>query len=289
MQRLLTLLDNRRFQIAAASSFIGVGAYHILTTENDKRKKLVSLVLPPAAIAADVNHKKRKLGWFKSMKGQVVELGPGSGINFRYFPKGITWTGVEPNAFLAPAIKEEAESNGFPEAILDIKHMPGQKYLSGLQNDSLDAVVCTRVLGSMDDYEQTLEAIYRVLKPGGRLYFVEYVGHKPDSFLGVVQSAYSKFYKFFLDGAEISRDIVGAVKRQPWQSVHMEQWPTWVDKSAARAGITTIKSVEDLHGFKPLVAGVAVKPGLKRKQQITMEEYSAQVGLYGRKNATKLM
>lgn len=275
MERLLALLDNRRFQIAFGSTMLAAWAGRTMTTQNETRQKIVSYVMPTMAIYADRNQKQRKKDLFKSLRGNVLELGPGSGINFRYFPKHISWQGVEPNAMLHASLKEEAAINGFPASVLDLKAVSAQEHIASIATGSLDAVVCTKVLGNIADYENVMVEIHRVLKPGGRMYFIENVGHGT-GVKAAVQSTYGKIRSFFADGADVSHDIIGAVKKSPWVRVYMEQWPSWVDKERRRAGIKVVTDHDDLSDMLPLVAGVVVKEGGKRKQ-ITSEEYRSNI------------
>src|SRR5215212_2141729 len=65
---------------------------------------------PPAYTEAVEGHKRRL---FATLAGMVVEIGPGTGDNFAYYPAGIRWLGVEPNVFMHPKLREAAEKHGF--------------------------------------------------------------------------------------------------------------------------------------------------------------------------------
>lgn len=40
---------------------------------------------------------KRKRQLFRNIKGNILEIGPGTGVNLEYYPNDIKWEGIEPN------------------------------------------------------------------------------------------------------------------------------------------------------------------------------------------------
>ena len=62
-------------------------------------------------------------------------------------------------------------------------------------DNSVDAVIVTLVLCSVEDVPKVLSEVKRVLKPGGKFYFFEHVlDPNPGSFLGKMQvRSFSRF------------------------------------------------------------------------------------------------
>src|SRR3954471_24360736 len=54
----------------------------------------------------------RKRALFADLEGDVLEIGPGSGINLSHYPAGVHWTGIEPNPFMHPYLQMEAQRLG---------------------------------------------------------------------------------------------------------------------------------------------------------------------------------
>ena len=54
----------------------------------------------------------RKRALLSDLKGDVLEIGPGTGVNLRYYRNGIRWIGVEPNPFMHPYLRQEAKRVG---------------------------------------------------------------------------------------------------------------------------------------------------------------------------------
>jgi ubiquinone/menaquinone biosynthesis C-methylase UbiE len=116
-------------------------------------------------------------GWRRDLlsevKGRVLEVGAGTGLNVPYYPPTVTrlvLSEPEPHMRsklqlrLAAALTAQVELS---DATLDHLPMPDQ---------SFDAVVSTLVLCSVQDLQQALKEIRRVLAPGGQLFFLEHVG-----------------------------------------------------------------------------------------------------------------
>jgi SAM-dependent methyltransferase len=106
----------------------------------------------------------RKRALLGGLRGTIVELGPGTGVNLKYLPAGTRWIGIEPNPILRAALCD---------AGLDARD--GRAESLDIESGSVDAVVSTAVLCSVRDLDRALAEARRVLKPGGRFVFVEHV------------------------------------------------------------------------------------------------------------------
>ena len=104
---------------------------------------------------------ERKRSLFGGLSGEVVEIGPGSGVNLAYLPREVRWIGVEPNPFFHPYLQKEADRLERP-----VQLKIGLAEDLGLKDGSVDAVIGTLVLCSVDRVEAVLEEVLRVLKPG---------------------------------------------------------------------------------------------------------------------------
>ncbi len=124
----------------------------------------------------------RKRALFGSLSGTVVEIGPGAGPNLAHYPPGIRWFGIEPNRFLHPYLRKTMErsqtSGEIRTETADTMDFPA---------GSVDAVVGTLVLCSVPDVSRVLAEILRVLRPGGRYYFIEHVAAPDGTGMRTVQ------------------------------------------------------------------------------------------------------
>ena len=190
-----------------------------------------------------VNHRvyrSIKEDLFRDLHGTVVEIGPGSGINFRYFPDGkkITWIGIEPNESFHSMLTQKAKEFGITASLVsgDAENIP-------LPDMSADAVICTLVLCSVTKPTRALMEMKRILKPGGKLYFIEHVAAPEKTFLRNVQDLFNPLNQFFADGCNCNRET--------WHDLQS------VGFSDVQITHREIKGILTMH--KPHMFGVAVK------------------------------
>ncbi len=101
----------------------------------------------------------------------MLEIGAGTGLNLRHYPRSIEeLVLVEPAAGMAARI----DASRFPgEAPVSTVRAPAEEL--PFAEDSFDTVVSTMVLCTVADAERAVAEVSRVLRPGGRLLFCEHV------------------------------------------------------------------------------------------------------------------
>ncbi|MBI1318853.1 MAG: methyltransferase domain-containing protein [Candidatus Hydrogenedens sp.] len=155
---------------------------------------------------------------FADLSGEVVEIGPGAGINFRHFPAGVHVRGVEPNPFMHPYLKAAAEESG-----LTLSLDGGHAEEIHLPDASVDAVVSTLVLCSVYQPELALSEIHRVLKPGGKFYFIEHVAATPGSLMRRAQDFLAPAWRKIGDGCNPNRDTASLLRAAGFGAVSIEE------------------------------------------------------------------
>jgi SAM-dependent methyltransferase len=158
--------------------------------------------------------KRRLLG---GLRGYVLEIGPGGGANLRYLADDVYWIGVEPNRFFLPYLEREAKRLG---RFVELRSGTAERL--PLPDRSVDAVVSSLVLCSVDDVPAALAEVRRVLRPGGRFVFLEHVGAEPGSRLRSVQSAVRPLWSALAAGCEPDRDLEAAIRSAGFASVRCE-------------------------------------------------------------------
>jgi ubiquinone/menaquinone biosynthesis C-methylase UbiE len=179
----------------------------------------------------------KKQALFAGIHGDVLEIGPGTGVNLVYLPVGIRWMGIEPNTFMHRYLRELGLKLG-----LSIDVRVGTAEQLPVPDNSMDAVISTQVLCSVTDPARVLQEIQRVLKPGGRFLFVEHVAAAPGTGLRRWQRLARPVSALIGDGCHPDRE-------------------TWTD--IERAGFALIQlehfEIESAVLSKPHIAGVAIK------------------------------
>src|SRR3954468_16632123 len=114
-------------------------------------------------------HRKALLA---QVSGRVLEIGGGTGANLEFYPAAAVTELVitEPEEPMARRLDRKLAGHSLPARIV---HAPAEAL--PVEDASVDYVVSTLVLCTVNDPAKALAEIRRVLKPGGKLVFLEHV------------------------------------------------------------------------------------------------------------------
>jgi ubiquinone/menaquinone biosynthesis C-methylase UbiE len=177
---------------------------------------------------------KRQL--FADVSGNVIEIGPGTGVNLRYLPNGVRWIGVDPNPFMQSYLREEAQKVGLP-----IEYRVGTADALPAADTSMDFVISTLVLCCVPSPKRCMQEILRVLKPGGKFLFIEHVAAPRGTRLRRIQNLITPVWKRLGDGCHPNRE-------------------TWIDLESVGFGSVTHETITAPTPIvSPQIVGVAVR------------------------------
>lgn len=162
----------------------------------------------------------RKEKLFADISGTVLEIGPGAGVNLQYYPKDVRWIGVESNPFFSDYIKQQAQRYGLEH--VEVKQ--GTAQVLPAADGSADAIVSTQVLCSVDDVSKSLAEVRRVLKKGGKFYFIEHVAARRGSLLRLWQMLTKSWHYWRSHGCRVDREMLATIKLAQFQTVHAEEF-----------------------------------------------------------------
>ncbi len=161
----------------------------------------------------------RKRALFRDLPKRVLEIGPGLGANFRYYPAGTRVTALEPSPFMHDSLHAAASRYDIE---LEIVEEWAEKL--SLQDACVDAVVGTLVLCSVRKPVRVMEQVHRVLAPRGRFIFLEHVGAPRGSVRRRVQGALAPPWRVVFEGCEPNRDTRGLIERTGFSEVQVEEY-----------------------------------------------------------------
>jgi SAM-dependent methyltransferase len=108
--------------------------------------------------------------------GRVLEIGAASGLNFPHYGDRVEHLfALEPSGILRQRAEEPAAETPFNVDFID-----ASAEAIPLESGEVDTVVSSWTLCSIPDLETSLQEIRRVLKPDGKLVFIEH-GRSPDA------------------------------------------------------------------------------------------------------------
>ncbi len=171
----------------------------------------------------DAQHRlygERKQRLFRGLAGTVVEIGPGTGVNLPYLPDDLRWIGLEPNPHMRGYIRERLAGRSLDA---EIRTNPARD--TGLPDACADVVISTLVLCSVPDVPEALAELRRILKPGGRLLFIEHVAAPDDSWLCTCQRGIRPLWRRLGDGCRPDRHTEQALREQ-FADVSVERFRT---------------------------------------------------------------
>ena len=149
-------------------------------------------------------------GWRRrateGLAGTVLELGFGSGLNVGLYPDEVTEVlAVEPSAVARARSARRTAASEVP-----VRHVGLDGQQVPLDDDSVDAALCTFTLCTIPDVGAALAEVRRVVRPGGVFHFLEH-GRSPDPTVRRWQQRLNPLEQRLAGGCQLVRDPVELV------------------------------------------------------------------------------
>jgi SAM-dependent methyltransferase len=164
-------------------------------------------------------------------RGRVIEIGSGTGVNLELYGDGVEdLTLVEPDPHMGAQLRKRlAERSDAASGVDDgpsidpadalaepTKPVPAHLVAAPAEalpfpDDTFDTAVATLVLCTIPDPIKAIDEMARVLKPGGRLLFIEHV-RADDPSSARWQDRLEKPWRFLADGCYCNRDTESVLR-----------------------------------------------------------------------------
>ena len=153
--------------------------------------------------------KRREL--LAGAEGATLELGAGTGHNLRHYPPAVDRLVLtEPDPHMAKRLRAQVEEAG--RAGVEVSEAGAESL--PFPDDTFDTVIATLVFCTIPDPDAALREIARVLKPGGRMLFLEHV--RADSGgRGRWQDRLNPVQKLLFGGCNLNRSTAEAIRSSP--------------------------------------------------------------------------
>jgi ubiquinone/menaquinone biosynthesis C-methylase UbiE len=166
--------------------------------------RILALVYDPFLWLGEIaGMRRRRSTLLGGARGRVVEIGAGTGLNIPHYPDGIAELMLmEPEAGMRRRLGRRLQRHARVARIVDA---PAERL--PLADASVDTVISTLVLCTVDDPERALREIARVLRPDGQLLFIEHV-RASSRFLAACQDNLLQPWRRFAGGCLCNRPTV---------------------------------------------------------------------------------
>jgi SAM-dependent methyltransferase len=149
--------------------------------------------------------------------GRTLDIGAGTGANLSLFPPAVSeLVLVEPDPHMLRKLRARLSR---VSASTEVVQTGAETLPFG--DASFDTAAFTLVLCTVPDPTGALAEAARVLKPGGKLLFVEHV-RAEDPGLARWQDRLEGPWRFLADGCHCNRDTAGMIEAGPFEQLRLE-------------------------------------------------------------------
>jgi len=180
---------------------------------------------------------RRRSELVANAKGHTLEIGAGTGANIRHYPDDLEELILaEPFEPMRRRLERKLEESGRSARTLD-----ASAEAIPLEGESVDTVVSTLVLCTVDFPELALAEVARVLRPDGQLLFIEHVRSRSPR-VARWQDRLETPWRRFGAGCRCNRDTTASI---------------------VAAGFATEHAAEHWKGVPPIVAPLVIGRAVK--------------------------
>jgi ubiquinone/menaquinone biosynthesis C-methylase UbiE len=182
------------------------------------RERLFAAVYDPLSARTEKKfgaELKREL--LANARGRVLEIGVGTGLSFAHYPAVEELVGVDPSEPMLRRARRRAA-----ELASDVTLVEAPAEALPFEDKSFDTVVSLAVLCTVDDPSRVLQEIRRVLRPGGRLVFLEHV-RSSEPGLAQWQDRLERPWGWIAGGCHPNRRTLDAIEEAGFEVVELER------------------------------------------------------------------
>lgn len=164
------------------------------------RRRVNPLILDRIMNTAETREMRERV--CAGVHGDVLEIGFGSGLNLPHLPEGVRRVlAVDPLQR-----SWELGQERIAQSAADVRYAGTDARALPLDAQSVDSVLCTWSLCSIDDPQAAVTEMARVLRPGGTVHFVEH-GRAEDDSVRRWQHRCDPVWSRLAGGCRLDRDI----------------------------------------------------------------------------------
>lgn|SRR5487761_17015 len=172
---------------------------------------VINLAMPQKNLAA---YRSRVV---PAAEGRVLEIGVGSGLNLPFYSQNVRQViGLEPAPQLLAMARRARRSESLP-----VEFVEGSAEEIPVESGNIETVLTTWTLCTIPDALLALQEMRRVLRPGGRLLFVEH-GRAPDPRVERWQDRLTPIWKRIGGGCHLNRAVAELIRSAGFEFDRLE-------------------------------------------------------------------
>lgn len=171
---------------------------------------------------------RRRQRLFGQARGEVLEVGVGTGLNLGFYPEGVRVIGIDISPRMLARARRRAEASPAEVTleVADVERLP-------FEDDRFDAAAAACVFCSVADPVRGLRELRRVVRPQGRILLLEHVRPR-NPVLGLLADLISPLSRRLV-GPEVNRRTERNVEAAGLEIVSVRRWGVWRELEARPA------------------------------------------------------
>ena len=146
------------------------------------------------------------------LQGNILEVGSGTGVNFKLYPKGCHVVASEPSEHMLKYAQERLKMEPVAADIdLVLAGIGSEALEKHVPEGGFDAIVCTLVLCTIPEPEMAVQSFKNWLKPDGKLIILEHV-HAQTQPRKLFHNMLNPAWKRVAEGCHLNRDTAKMLK-----------------------------------------------------------------------------
>jgi len=155
----------------------------------------------------------------KITEDDIVEIGFGTGINLKFYPQNVKKIiGVDANGGMLQQAQKKITNRR-----IEIELLEQSSESLPFPDNSISAVASTYTLCSIKEINLALKEIYRVLKPGGKYYFLEH-GLADNPKTQKWQHRLNPVQNIWADGCNLNRDMKSLITNAGLKIIELKNY-----------------------------------------------------------------
>jgi ubiquinone/menaquinone biosynthesis C-methylase UbiE len=154
------------------------------------------------------------------VQGDILEIGSGTGVNLKHYPETINQLILsEPDKNMRLQLMKRIDASGRT----DISIANNDAENLDFPEESFDYIVSTLVLCSVNDQFNALMTLKRLLRPNGKLIFMEHVAAEENPNLLKWQKRIQPFWRFLAGNCHLARNTESVIKEVGFSKIQLEK------------------------------------------------------------------